>query len=245
MSITFGGGNPWHHVQPWDRELFGEHVQDEEVRRPWERAFRIAGGLPYIWQELARPVSEIAYGLLEVRPGDRVLLIGEGIGPAGWLEDLRAAVGPSGEVHALEIIQDGRRAVSEGRVGRNGMIGCWRWDYADGLEADSFDAVAILQSTQHADDWTETGRDLLRVLKPGRRIVLAEAVMAGPTFEARINADVHLRQWYDKLYAQFDPGGVSYYTGEQLMAALDGQLDSPQTLEWKGIEMFWGRKPQA
>jgi len=81
---------------------------------------RLAGGLPYIWQEPARPISEIVYGLLELKPGDRVLLIGEGIGPAGWDADMRAIVGPAGAVDSVEIIRDGRKAVHARTPGATG-----------------------------------------------------------------------------------------------------------------------------
>jgi SAM-dependent methyltransferase len=239
---SFGGGNPWELIQPWDEELFGKDVYDEGLRAKWETAVMIAGGLPYIWQQLARPVSEIAYGLLELRRGDRVLLIGEGIAPAGWLEDMRAIVGPEGAVDPVEIIQDGRKAVMGRMPGRNGQTGCWRWAYADSLADESYDCVAVMQATQHCDDWAEAAGDLLRVMKPGRRIVLAESVLKGPAFIARINADVHLRQWFDKLLEHTKLDDIPYWSGEEVRAAFGDRVDSPQLLEWKGIEMFWGRK---
>jgi len=245
MAENWGGGNPWDHIQEWDRERMGDDIGDADLRRVWEMAMRLAGGLPYIWRELARPISEIAYGLLELRPGDRVLMIGEGIASAGWDADMRAIVGENGTVDTVEIIRDGREAVHSRLLGRNGQVGCWRWNYADDIADESYDVVAIMQSTQHADDWTETAGDLLRVMKPGRRIVLAEAVLAGDAFYSRVNSDVHLRQWFDKLYEQLDPRIIPYWSGEQIRAAFGDRVVSPQTMEWRGIEMFWGRKPAA
>jgi hypothetical protein len=55
--------------------------------------------------------------------------------------------------------------------------------YAEGLADQAHDCVAVLQATQHADDWEETAGDLLRVVAPGCRIVLAEAVLSGPHLE--------------------------------------------------------------
>lgn len=243
MSEQWGGGNPWDYIQHWDVERMGDEIRNPDVRRGFEMAMRLAGGLPYIWNVLARPISEIVYGLLELRPGDRVLLIGEGIAPAGWVGDIRKLVGPDATIDEIEIIRDGRRAVHDRAVGRDGQIGTWRWGYLDDVADEHYDVVAVLQATQHSDDWAETAGELLRVLRPGRRVVLAEAVLAGETFLARVNSDVHLRQWYDKLYEQLDPSVIPYWSGEQIRAAFGGRIDSPQTMEWKGIELFWGRKP--
>ncbi len=236
--------DPWAYVQDWDVEMFGEDIRDADARRRWERAFTIAGGLPYMWQTIARPVTDVIYGLMEVQRGDRVFVIGEGVEPAGWGDGLRGMVGPSGAVEIVEIIRDGRNAVMQKKRGRNGRLGCWQWTYTHGIADASFDCVGILQSTQHCDDWGETMPELLRIMKPGRRVVFAEAVLGGPSFMARINADVHIRQWYEKLFdRRMDYSEVSQYSGDDLMRLCGGLLASPRALEWHGIEMFWGRKP--
>ena len=115
------------------------------------------------------------------------------------------------------------------------------------MEPESYDCVAIMQSTQHCDDWSDVGPEMLRVMKPGRRIVFAEMVLGGPRFEQRVGADLHVRQWYEKIMGGMRDsldGVVSFYSGEDLLRAMGDLLESPQTLEWKGIEMFWGRKPR-
>lgn len=242
MPESAAATRPWAYIQDWDVERFGPEILDVEERERWETVFAIAGGLPYMWQTIARPISEIVYGLLEARAGDRVLIIGEGVGPAKWEEDLRAKVGAGGAVDVVEIINDGRNAVIQRLRGRNGMLGCWQWTYTNDKPANYYDCVGILQSTQHCDDWRETGADVVRVLKPGRRVVFAEAVLGGISFKQRINADVHIRQWYEKMFGGLDFDQVSNYSGEALMEMCGPLLESPQAMEWHGIEMFWGRK---
>jgi len=236
--------DPWSYIQDWDVEYFGPEIRDPNERRRWETTFAIAGGLPYIWRVVARPISHVIYGLLEAKPGDRVLIIGEGVGPAKWADDLRAMVGPSGAVDVVEIIRDGRDAVMQKKRGRNGKLGCWQWTYGNAAADNFYDCIGILQSTQHCDDWRETGTDLIRALKPGRRIVFAEAVLGGVLFQQRIKADVHMAQWYAKMFpASLNFAEVSNYSGDELMAMCGPMLEDPQHMEWHGIEMFWGRKP--
>jgi hypothetical protein len=234
--------DPWSYVQQWDIDAFGPDLLDDDQRRRWARAVFLAGGLPYMWQTLARPIKDIIYGLLELRSGDRIFIVGEGNEPCGWSADMRDIVGSTGIVDAIEIILDGRKAVMEKRMGRNGKIGCWKWTYAADIPDETYDCVAVMQSTQHCDKWEETGPEFLRIMKPGRRIVFAEMVLGGPRFMEKIHADVHINQWFDKMF----PAGretISNYSGEEIQAAFGDHLDGPQAMEWHGIEMFWGRKP--
>ncbi len=235
---------PWGYIQPWDVAAQGPAFADPKEQARWSRTI-LLGGLPYIWRELASPLLTIAYSLLEVRRGDRVLVIGESIVPCGFADDLRAKVGESGEVVVHEILERARQTTLDLGKGRNGRVGTWKWDYTRDVADGTFDAVAILQAVQHTDDWRESAIELTRVLKSGRRIVLAEAALFGAPFWDRVDADVHLRYWVDKLawHRKLAPEETSYYSPEELHRAFDGLVECPENLEWKGIELFWGRKP--
>lgn len=234
---------PWKYVQDTDVETFGDEILDPREQRRWSLALAIAGGLPYIWNELAKPVNDIIYGLLELQPGDRVFIIGEGVEAAPWVPDIRALVGPAGTVDAVEIIEDGRNAVEHHLRGRNGMAGCWQWRYTEGIATNGYDCVAVLQATQHCDDWREMAAELVRIAAPGRRVLLAEAVLAGRHFLERANADVHLRYWYEKAMHRETPLEIPYYSSADLLEAFGDRLRDVRRLEWHGIEMLWGRKP--
>lgn len=245
LDETRGAGNPWELAQEWDVAATGPTLLDAGERERWAGAFRRAGGLPYIWRHLAAQISELVYALLELQPGNRVLVIGEAVEPCGWKQDIEAIVGETGCVDTIEIILQGRESIRRGDRGRNGAVGCWGWDYTRETPAETYDGIAIMQSAQHCDDWTEAGTELLRVLKPGRRLVSAEALMQGPTFFSHIDSDVHIQQWYDKMAAAlpFPSSQISYYTAEDLKTIFTGMVERPQAMEWRGIELFWGRKP--
>ncbi len=234
--------DPWFSPTDWDADNPGAESADAEQQRRWARAAFLAGGLPSIWGSLARPLRDVLMGLLELREGDRIFVIGEGNEPCGWVSDMRELVGPAGAVDAVEILRDGRTAVAEKRVGRNGKIGCWQWQYTAGIPDEHYDCVAVMQSAQHCDRWEETGPELVRIMKPGRRIVFAEMVIEGTTFLERFNSDAHIRQWYDKMFPT-GRASASHYTGDELAARIGPHVTGPQSMEWHGIEMFWGRKP--
>jgi len=236
---------PWGYTQPWDVSALGPTINDVDEQKRWTRTI-LLGGLPYIWRELGSPLVSILYSLLEAKPGDRVLIIGESLAPCGWSEDLRRIVGPSGEVREFELIEEARAAYDVRKKGRNGKLACWQWNYTREIPDNSYDVVAVLQAVQHCDDWRETGAELLRILRPGRRLLLAEAFIFGAPFWQRMEADLHLVYWVRKLtqyFPPFDPRQTPYYSAEELRDALGDQLDQPEHIEWKGLELFWGRKP--
>jgi SAM-dependent methyltransferase len=234
---------PWDLMQQFDADRFGADIFDPKEQARWCRAIMI-GGLPYMWR-IARPVLDEIYRIAEIRPGDKVLLFGEALESCGFIEDVKALVGAEGEVTPLDIQQHARDMSIGGFRGKNGIIGTFPYNFVEHFADETFDVVLNLQGIEHAEDWTEAGRDFLRILKPGRRLVMAEIFMVTKELPWKIKADLHVQHLLDKIFAGMNRTleGRPYYGRDDLMAAFKGMLIDMDHFEWRGLEAFWGRKP--
>lgn len=236
--------NPWSWMQPHDAARFGEVILDPAEQQRWCLAMTL-GGLPYMWRRMAAPVRDMAYDRLALRRGDRVLIVGESVASCGFDADLRARVGPDGEVEVIDILETARDAVQADIRGRDGRRGTWRYDYTRHLPDGHYDAVAVLQGVGHADDWREAGGEFLRVVKTGRSLVLAE-ISFSPALEWIKGLDLHVAYWLEKMVAGArgpDMSDLGYYSPQDLARAFDGLLAEPGSFSWRGLDLFWGRKP--
>lgn len=236
--------NPWDWLGPHDIERFGEVILDPVERNRWCKATLICG-LPYLWRHKAGPFRDLMYSKLDLKPNDKVLLIGESIETCGFESDIRQRIGPHGEIHSVDVIEQARTTTAKGIRGRGGRVGTWRYDYTSQFPDAYFDCVAVIQAVQHADDWRECAQELVRVIKSGRTILLAEIGVSAKT-RAAAEQDLHLEYWMDKLYygtGRSGPEDVSYYSPNELLDAFDGLVKDPATFSWKGADLFWGTKP--
>lgn len=236
--------DPWDFVQPRDLTRMGPEILDTAEQQRWSRAVMLAGSLPYMWRYKAAVIREFVYDKLQLAPGHRVLIIGEVVEGCGFDADIRARVGPDGAVEVIDITDEARDAYFAERRGRGGQLATWQWHYTDAMASQSFDAVAVLQAVQHTDDWRETGAELVRLLRPGGVLMLAEITFS-PRMKMLAEQDIHIETWIEKLASRvgFNPYDAPYYGTEDLLAALDGRLEEAQSLVWKGIELVWGRRP--
>jgi len=230
-------------MQQFDAARFGPDIFDPKERARWSRAIFI-GGLPYMWM-LARPVLDMIYDLAEVKQGDKVLLFGEALESCGFIADLKALVGPTGQVATIDIQEDARDAVTSGKRDANGKLGTFRYNYTKKFPDQAFDIVLNLQGVQHTDNWREDGAEFLRIMKPGRRLVMAEIVQGSPEQIMKIQSDLHLQHLIDKIFSArgFSLDDQPYYSPDDLTRAFDGLLTDLGQFEWRGLEVFWGRKP--
>ena len=235
--------NPWDWLQPHDSARFGTVIHDPEERARWCRAV-LTGGLPMIWRSKAAAVRELMYLKMELREGDHVLIIGESLDACGFVDDVRGYIGTGGHVHAIDIIEEARDSVEANRRGRGGQLGTWAYGYTSSTPDNHYDCVGMLQSVQHCDDWREAATDLVRVLKPGRMIMLSE-IGFGQAMRSAMAMDLHVEYYMEKLCRGAGLSGMdlAYYSPGELRTAFDGLVLEPNTFEWRGAELFWGRKP--
>ena len=235
--------NPWNWLQPHDTSRLGNVILDPQERTRWCNAV-LVGGLPYLWRHKAKTVRNLMYEQMALQTSDKVLVLGESLESCGFIDDIRSRIGEGGEIRAIDVIEQARDAVMSNRRGRNGKLGTWRYDYTSDIPDEYFDCVAVPQGVQHTDDWRETGTELLRILKPGRVLMLSE-IGFSPRLQMAAELDIHIEYWLDKLFFGAGMQGLdfSYYSKEELFSAFEGLLDRPQWFEWRGVELFWGIKP--
>lgn len=234
--------NPWDWMQPHDIARFGSIIGDEGEQARWCRAVML-GGLPYMWRRKAAVVRDLMYDRMGLRAGDKVLILGESIESCGFADDMRARIGQGGRIDVVDFTDEARDAYIAGRRGKHGKLATWRYDYTRDMPDEAYDTVAVLQGVQHAEDWRETGRELLRVMKPGRTIMLAEITFS-PQMVMKAELDLHIEYWMEKLFSRigWPMDAFPYYSPRDLEEAFGELVTSPSSFSWKGVELFWGSK---
>lgn len=234
--------DPWDLIQPRDFRRMGEDIADRKEQERWCRAVMLAGALPFMWRHKAGIVRDLMYDRLGLRTADKVLIIGEVVEGSGFADDIRQRIGPDGEIRIVDITDEARDAYFNERRGAGGQLATWRFDYTKDLADEYFDCVAVLQAVQHTDDWRATGAELLRVMKPGRNILLAEITFKNINEYAAL--DLHLEYWLEKMFARvgIPRHEFPYYSPDDLLAAFSGLVTDADVFAWKGLELFWGTK---
>ena len=233
--------DPWDWMQPYDVKRFGDVILDRKEQERWCRAV-LLGGLPFMWRK-AEAARNLIYDKLELRAGDKVLIVGECIEPCGFVRDVRERIWPKGEVRVIDITDEARDNYIAKKRGRGGQLATWQWTYTKDIADGAFDCVACLQGVQHTDDWRETGAELLRVMQPRRNLVLAE-IAYSPETKMKIELDMHIEYVFDKLLSRvgWKLDDFPYYSPKDLEGAFAGLVADTGSFVWKGIEIFWGRE---
>ncbi len=156
--------------------------------------------------------KKAALDLCDVLPGQRVLDVGSGTG-ADALE-LAARVGPSGTVTGVEpsvaLIEEARR-----RAGGDARVRfCLGSAEALGFDDASFDVVRADRVLVHLSDPAAAVREMVRVTRPGGRIVLTEGDFDTLVIDA---ADASVSR---KIAALLSDGFASGTVGRSLVSLL-------------------------
>jgi ubiquinone/menaquinone biosynthesis C-methylase UbiE len=236
-SSDEGAPGLWDAMVAEDAEYFGEDILDPEARKRWCGAV-LFGGLPYLWNNSALVPRKLAVDHLDLSPGDRVLIVGEAVADIGFDSELEELVGADGTVDVIDMRAEVLELFGAGKEPK------WEWQFTRDTADEHYDAIFVGQGVAHAGDWRREGAELLRVLKSGRPLVLAEISFAD-NFYARVAADVHLEYWVRKLMegVAHDFRGLPYWNLETVAESLADQLDGLETFEWRGVDLLWGRKP--
>ncbi len=235
--MTAGEPGPWEALPPTEADRWGPDIFDPQARRRWCAAIMF-GGLPYLWRYSAAVPRSIMLDKLELRQGDRVLLVGEAVEDVGFDADITAAIGDDGELVSVDLRS---RVLDMFMAGKEPK---WQWDDFSHYEDAYFDAVLVGQAVAHAGDWVREGGELLRVMKSGRRIVLSE-ISFSDTFYSRVHADVHVEYWVRKLMEGMgeELHGLPYWNITDVAAAFYELAKEVETFEWRGVDLLWARKP--
>ena len=134
-----------------------------------DRWLKLADGLE---RQLA-PVAEVLANTAALRPGERVLDVGCGVGPT--TRDAARAVGPTGSVTGIDVSSEMIAAAAARPVAAGSAP--IRWVVTDatvwGAPADSFDAVISRFGVMFFDDPLQAFTNLGRVTAPGGRLHVA------------------------------------------------------------------------
>jgi SAM-dependent methyltransferase len=237
--------SPWDLLGAVDESRFGKEVFDRKEQERWSKSIFV-GGLPYMYRK-AYMVMEMIYGLLELKEGDKVFMIGEALEACGFIEDVKKKIGSTGQLTALDIQEDCRNAFFNNERGVGGQRGTFSFaKYTKDIPNEAYDVVVNLQAIQHAEEWRETGKELLRIMKPGRRLVMCEIHLGAPEQDWKIRMDLHMEHLIDKIMSRICGSILEfpYYSMPELHEAFTGLLEDPDDFRWRGMEVFWGRKPK-
>lgn len=134
--------------------------------------------------EASQRMTDLVLEKLDVRPGQRVLDVGCGIGAPA----LRLAQTAGVEVDGVDLSDDHVRVAAD-RAAKAGLTSSVRFRVSDAtrlpFEREIFSGALMLESFFHMPDQDGVLREIARVLHAGSRLVIANLVQRGPLTKDR------------------------------------------------------------
>lgn len=239
--------NPWDFLTSTEIAILGSEVVESNLQKNWGRAIFFASNLVWCWEN-ARILRHLMYSNLRARPGDRVLVIGEVLEGLGFLQELRKRVGETGEIIAFDMVDKSRSGyIQQWEMGPGAVIPekhHWDYSFADKHPDHYFDLIWLPQGVHHAHRWIEIAPKLIRVLKTGGQVMMAECRVPAPEFHRALQISSLLRCIVDKIFWAMDTTleEMPDYSAADLALAFGDSLENTFGLEWKGWLLFWGTK---
>ena len=192
------------------------HVQDRGLRG-FARYMKM---LPKMWRS---PVSREVILSIAPQPGELVVDVGAGMGPATVLA---AKAGAS--VLAVDPTPYMRRILLFRRLGQRGRAAIRVADgSAESIPADdhSVDAVWTVNTMHHWTDLDKAVHELARVLRPGARVLLVDEDFDDPRHPAFVHMQER-RAHRAHHFAEIDPAAVEAKLTAAGFAKAEGSMSS-------------------
>lgn len=198
-----------------------EHVGHGHDQDRGMRGFvRYMKMLPKMWRS---PVSREVVRAVSPRPGESVVDVGAGMGPATV-----PAAKTGASVLAVDPTGFMRRILAVRRLGQRGRSAIRVADgSAESIPADdhSVDAVWTVNTMHHWTDLDAAIHELARVLRPGGRVLLVDEDFAAPTHPAFARMQKR-RAHRDHHFADVDPAAVATKLIEAGFVSAEGSAGS-------------------
>jgi SAM-dependent methyltransferase len=213
----------------YQRPLYGERFNTAAYLRP------------------QREFNQMMFMKAGVRAGEKLYLLGEALETIGLIAMGQAAVAPKGEFVPIEM----RPLAFEHKGGRWGVYRELTAPYRDA----EFDG-AIAAQTHHCDDLIPEISAMVRIVKPGRKVVLVDNGPSRSTFELA-KQDVLLgwllRQFVIWAGSRHVPTGEAFdyqksiwlsMEPQEIVAAAKTVLDDVRLWEYEGMMIIDGVRPR-
>ncbi len=195
--------SPWDFLVDQEIAAFGPEVKEIDLQKKWGRAIFFGSNLRWCWLN-AKSITDLMYGHLQAKPGDRALVVGEFLEEMGFLPELRKKVSETGEIVAFDMMEKSRSGREpQWKTGSTASVPeKHRWDYpfADTYPDQYFDLDLVSSRGSPRHSWDKIAPRLLRALKPGGQILMAECRVPPPEFHLGIDVSGMLQCIVDKIF---------------------------------------------